>query len=219
MFEKEVLTQLNEFFLTHDKVLMVGGSGLYIDAVCKGVDEFPDPDPDLRSYLKGILADEGIDKLRELLREHDPVYYQQVDLSNPNRILRALEVSLHTGKPYSGQRTNSGRKRDFAIVKTVINLPREELFSRINLRVDQMIANGLLEEVKSLQEYRHLNALNTVGYKELFEYLDGNVSFEQAIENIKTNTRRYAKRQLTWFKKDTEYQWYTPYELNEYLNF
>ena len=209
-FEADVLALLNNLFRDHSCVLMVGGSGLYLDAVCKGIDDFPDPDPQLRAYLKGILEDEGIEKLRELLSLHDPDYLREVDPFNPNRIIRALEVCLATGTPYSRQRSRQSRKRDFNIIKIGLNLPRAELFSRINQRVDQMMADGLLEEAHSLLPFRHLNALNTVGYKELFEFFDEKVSLEQAVENIKTNTRRYAKRQLTWFKRDKEITWFEP---------
>lgn len=218
-YEQDVLALLDIFFRKKSVAIMVGGSGLYIDAVCRGVDEFPDPDPELRSYLKGILADEGIGKLQELVKLHDPDYYSSVDLANPNRLLRALEVSMSTGIPFSEQRLNKGRIRNFNLIKIGLDLPRAELFSRINQRVDQMMQVGLLDEVRELLPFKHLNALNTVGYKELFEYLNEDASLELAVENIKTHTRRYAKRQLTWFRKDKEYTWFAPGQENEVIDF
>lgn len=218
-FETEVLQLLNQLFVSHDLVFLVGGSGLYLDAVCRGIDDFPDPDPELRAYLKGIYVDEGIAKLQESLKLIDPEYYTTVDLQNPNRLLRALEVCYTTGKTFSEQRLNSSKKRDFQIVKIGLNLPRPELFNRVGLRVDQMIEMGLVDEVKNLLPFRHLNALNTVGYKEIFDFLDSKITLGQAIENIKTNTRRYAKRQLTWFNRTDEYAWFEPSRLNEITNY
>lgn len=217
-YEKEVQTLLESLFAKNSNAIMVGGSGLYIDAVCNGVDTFPDPDPELRNYLKGLLADEGIEKLQELLKIHDPSYFETVDLANPNRLLRALEVSMGTGIPYSSQRLNQKRERPFRVLKIGLDLPRAELFKKINARVDQMMLSGLLEEVKSLVQFKHLNALNTVGYKELFEYLDEVISLEQAVENIKTNTRRYAKRQLTWFRRDLDYNWFEPGHISNVID-
>ena len=218
-FENEALQLINNLFLKHDFVFMVGGSGLYIDAVCRGIDDFPDPEPEYRNYLKGIYQDDGIAKLREMLIAKDPEYFASVDINNPNRLLRALEVCHTTGKKFSDQRLNNSKKRDFRIVKIGLNLPRPELFTRVELRVDQMIEKGLVEEVKSLLTYRHLNALNTVGYKEIFEYLDSKITLQQAIVNIKTNTRRYAKRQLTWFNRANDYTWFEPSQLNEITNY
>ncbi len=218
-FETEALELLDKLFEKHNLVFMVGGSGLYIDAVCRGIDDFPDPEPEYRNYLKGIYIDEGLAKLQEMLVKLDPEYYATVDINNPNRLLRALEVCHVTGKKFSDQRLNSSKKRGFQIIKIGLNLPRPELFSRIGLRVDQMIENKLVEEVKSLLPFRHLNALNTVGYKEIFEYLDSKITLEQAIINIKTSTRRYAKRQLTWFHRTDEYKWFEPSQLNEITNY
>jgi tRNA dimethylallyltransferase len=218
-FENDALQVLNALFEQHNLVFMVGGSGLYIDAVCRGIDDFPDPEPEYRNYLKGVYQDDGIAKLQEMLLEQDPEYFASVDINNPNRLLRALEVCHTTGKKFSEQRLNSSKKRDFQIIKIGLNLPRPELFSRIELRVDQMIEKGLAEEVKSLLPYRHLNALNTVGYKEIFEYLDSEITLEQAIINIKTSTRRYAKRQLTWFNRTDDYKWFEPSQLNEISNY
>jgi tRNA dimethylallyltransferase len=220
-FENDALALLGTLFETHNIVFVAGGSGLYIDALCNGIDDFPDPAPELRAYLKGIYQDEGLAKLQQMLLENDPEYYSTVDINNPNRLLRALEVCITTGKKFSEQRLNNLKKRDFNIIKIALNLPRPLLFSRIEMRVDQMIANGLVDEVKSLLPYRHLNALNTVGYKEIFQYLDSNIALDQAVTNIKTNTRRYAKRQLTWFNRTDEYTWFEPTqlaEISEYIN-
>ncbi len=218
-FENEVLELLKELFINHNIVFLVGGSGLYVDAVCNGIDDFPDPAPELRSYLKGILLDEGISKLQEMLLALDPEYFAAVDVNNPNRLLRALEVCLTTGKKFSEQRLNNSKNRNFQIIKIGLNLPRPELFNRIGQRVDTMIDTGLVNEVDSLLPFRHLNALNTVGYKEIFEFLDEKISLRQAIENIKTNTRRYAKRQLTWFNRSSEYKWFEPSQLNEITDY
>ncbi len=219
VFENEVLKLLKNLFLNNNIIFLVGGSGLYIDAVCKGIDDFPDPAPELRNYLKSVLAQNGIGKLQEMLQKLDPEYYTVVDINNPNRLLRAIEVCQTTGRKFSEQRLNSQKKRDFNIVKIGLNLPRAELFSQIGLRVDQMIESGLIKEVESLLPNRHLNALNTVGYKEIFEFLDSKITLEQAIENIKTNTRRYAKRQLTWFKRTDEYKWFEPSAINGITNY
>lgn len=218
-FETESLLLLQKLFEKHDIVFMVGGSGLYIDAVCKGIDDFPDPEPELRAYLKGIYMDDGIGKLQEMLLHFDPEYYATVDINNPNRLLRALEVCHTTGKKFSEQRLNSSKSRDFRIIKIGLTLSRPELFSRIESRVDQMIENGLVNEVENLLPFRHLNALKTVGYKEIFEYLNSEITLQQAIVNIKTNTRRYAKRQLTWFNRTDEYKWFEPSQVKEITNY
>ncbi len=218
-FENETLLLLKNLFQQNNIVFMVGGSGLYIDAVCRGIDDFPDPKPELRSYLKGVYKDEGIVKLQEMLLQLDPEYLATVDVNNPNRLLRALEVCHTTGKKFSEQRLNNSKTRDFEIIKIGLNLPRPELFSRIEFRVDQMIEKGLVDEVKNLLPFRHLNALNTVGYKEIFDFLDSKITLEQAITNIKTNTRRYAKRQLTWFKRTDEFTWFEPSQVNEITNY
>jgi tRNA dimethylallyltransferase len=212
-FETDALKKLEELFKTHKIAIMTGGSGLYINAVCKGFDELPDKDPELRKRLQETLEEKGIVALQEKLKKIDPLYFENVDKNNPNRLLRAIEVCLITGKPYSQLRKGKIKARPFRVLKIALNRDRQELFNRISERTDQMIAEGLLDEVKSLLPHRHENALNTVGYKELFEYLDGNLSLEQAIANIKTNTRRYAKRQLTWFKKDPEYHWFHPQQI------
>ncbi len=217
-FENEVIAFLGDYFKAHQYAVMTGGSGLYIDAVCKGIDELPDAGERLRNELKDRLEKEGLPSLIGQLKELDPEYHKIVDLNNPNRITRALEVCLATGKPYSQLRNNNPVKRDFEIIKIGLNRPREELFENIGLRVDKMVEEGLLDEVKGLNEFRHLNALNTVGYKETFQYLEGNYTLTQAIEKIKTNTRRYAKRQLTWFKRDKDIHWFHPDDLGEVVN-
>ena len=220
MFENDALAKLNTLFETHKIVFLAGGSGLYIDALCNGIGDFPDPAPELRAFLKGIHQDEGLAKLQQMLIENDPEYYATVDINNPNRLLRALEVCLTTGKKFSEQRLNNQKIRDFHIIKIALNLPRPELFNRIGFRVDQMMEHGLVDEVKSLVPFRHLNALNTVGYKEIFRYLDSEITLGQAVTDIKTNTRRYAKRQLTWFNRTDEYAWFEPTqydEINDYI--
>jgi len=216
-YETEVLQLLDELFVDHDVVVMTGGSGLYIDAVCKGIDDLPDHDPALRQSLKNELNEKGIEAMGLKLKKLDPDYYELVDRNNPNRILRALEVCIQTGNTYISLRRNTSKVRPFNIIKIGLNTEREELFSRIGQRVDNMIEKGLLSEVKSLLPHREENALNTVGYKELFSYLDGEYSLDLAIEKIKTNTRRYAKRQLTWLKRDVEMQWFEPSQYDEVL--
>jgi tRNA dimethylallyltransferase len=218
-YESDVLGLLEILFQSYDILVITGGSGLYLDAVCRGIDELPDPDPVLRQSLKDDLSEIGIEALQHRLQELDPEYYEIVDLNNPNRLLRALEVCMQTGQTYSSLRMNTTKSRPFNIIKIGLNTDRDLLFKRIGERVDKMMEKGLLEEVKSLLPLREYNALNTVGYKELFAYFDGDVSLKQAIENIKTNTRRYAKRQLTWFKRDQEIRWFEADELEEVLAF
>ncbi len=198
---------------------MVGGSGLYIDAVCRGIDVLPDPDQTLRKSLKKDLNEDGLEKLILRLKNLDPEYYQIVDKKNPNRILRALEVCLEAGKPYSSFRSNINKLRNFNILKIGLSLPKDQLIGRIDKRVDQMIASGLVNEVKGLWNHKALNALKTVGYKEINNYLEGNCTLEEAIEMIKKNTRRYAKRQVTWFKRDETINWFHPDDLSRILSF
>ena len=219
MFEDDVLEKLKELFTAHDHVVMAGGSGLYIDAVCNGIDELPDVDETLRENLKTAYRAHGIEYLKEKLRDLDPEYYDIVDLLNPNRLLRAIEVCVRTGKTYTSLRKNKPEKRDFNIIKTGLNTGRDELFDNINVRVDRMIGDGLVEEARGLLPFREANALNTVGYKELFNYFDGEMDLGEAIVKIKTNTRRYAKRQLTWFKKDDEITWFHPDETQRIIDF
>lgn len=211
-YATQALACLERLFVTHDQVVAVGGSGLYVKALCDGMDDLPQADPELRAALTRRLADEGVDALAEQLRELDPRYYEEVDRRNPARVLRAVEVCLQTGRPYSEQRTGRRRKRPFEVVKIGIDLPRAELYERINRRVDRMLADGLEAEARALYPYRSLNALQTVGYREFFDYFDGRTSYEEAVELIKRNSRRYAKRQLTWFRRDPEIRWFHPTE-------
>ncbi|MDB4926271.1 tRNA (adenosine(37)-N6)-dimethylallyltransferase MiaA [Mucilaginibacter sp.] len=212
-YEKQGLALLDELFKIHDIVILVGGSGLYIKALCEGFDDIPQADPEIREQLNNEFAEKGITTLQEELKMADPVYYDEVDLNNPQRIIRALEVFRHTGKPFSSYRKATINIRPFRSVKIGLDLPREVLYDRINQRVDDMVKQGLVDEVKSLLPYRHLNALNTVGYSELFAYLDGKTDLNRAIELIKQNTRHFAKRQLTWFKKDKEIHWLEPNDI------
>ena len=216
-YETEVLQLLDELFMANDVVILCGGSGLYIDAVCKGIDDLPDHDPALRQSLKSELKEIGIEAMGLRLKKLDPDYYEVVDRNNPNRILRALEVCIQTGNTYTSLRRNTSKVRPFSIIKIGLNIEREELFLKIGQRVDRMMEKGLLREVKSLLPQRDKNALNTVGYKELFSFLDGEYSLDLAIEKIKTNTRRYAKRQLTWLKRDEDMQWFEPSQFDEVL--
>jgi len=219
MFEMEALERLQEIFRRKKQVLMTGGSGLYISAVCHGIDALPKVDPDVRKNLLNQYEQEGLQGMRQRLKMLDPKSYEQIDLMNPKRILKALEITLTTGKPYSAFLTRQKKHRPFRILKIGLNRQREELYRRINQRVDQMLEEGLLEEARQLYPYKHLNALNTVGYKELFSYFHGDISLQEATRLIKRNTRRYAKRQLTWFSKDPEIQWFHPQNYHEILNY
>ncbi|MBW1297519.1 tRNA (adenosine(37)-N6)-dimethylallyltransferase MiaA [Aquimarina litoralis] len=207
-FEKDAIDKLNTLFRTNNYVVLVGGSGLYVDAVTKGLDTFPEVSPDIRKRLQTQYETEGIDRLQMQLKELDPSYYQRVDLQNTHRVMRALEVCLSSGKPYSSFITQTHKKRPFKIIKIGITAEREIIYDRINQRVDMMVEEGLLEEVKKLYPHKKLNALNTVGYKEIFNYMDGTWDLDFAISEIKKNTRRFAKRQLTWFRKDEEINWF-----------
>ena len=207
MYEEQVVSLLDELFRTDDYALMTGGSMMYIDAVCNGIDELPTVDDATRDMLKRRLADEGLESLCEELHRLDPEHYETVDLHNPRRVLHALEICHMTGKTYTSFRKNVRKDRPFRIVKIALTRPRDIIYERINARVDQMMADGLLEEARRLYPLRHLNALNTVGYKEMFAYLDGKWSLEEAIERMKGNTRRYARKQLTWFRRDPEVTW------------
>jgi len=218
-FETEALKLIEHLFQSYDNLLMAGGSMLYIDAVCKGIDQMPDADPELREKLKAQLKTEGLENLRRQLKKVDPDYYSKVDLKNPARIIHALEISLMTGKPYSSFLTTPNKKRPFSIIKIGLNCDRQELHRRINARVDKMIADGLVDEARELYKFKHLNALNTVGYRELFAHFDGEISKEKAVELIKRNSRRYARKQLTWFRKDDEITWFVPGQTNEIIEF
>ena len=209
-YEKQAIEKIENLFHQYDVLVMVGGSGLYINAVLFGFDELPKADEGLRNQLNQQLELEGIEKLQIQLQELDPAYYNQVDIHNPQRIIRALEVCISTGKPFSSFRKTEAKKRSFESIIIGLNTEREKLYERINLRVDQMISNGLVEEVTELKEYKNLNALKTVGYSEIINYLEGNWTLTEAIEKIKQNTRNFAKRQLTWFRKYTEIHWFEP---------
>lgn len=218
-FEQDVLLLLPELFKKNSWVILTGGSGLYLDAICNGIDKIPDPDPEIRTYVTEMFHCNGIEALRTKVRQLDPVFYETTDVKNPKRLMRALEVCLQTGQPFSKLRIHHQIQRPFTIIKLALNRDREELFNRINIRVDEMISNGLETEARNVYPYRHYNALNTVGYKEMFDYFDKKLSLEQAVENIKTHTRRYAKRQLTWFKRDETYQWFHPNNYDDILNY
>lgn len=211
-YEMQALSCLEKLFAKHDWVIAVGGSGLYVRALCEGMDDLPQADPELREALSRRLETEGVDALAAELRTLDPAYYARVDRKNPARVMRALEVCLQTGRPYSEQRTGVRRPRPFGIVKVGVDLPREELYARIDRRVDQMVFDGLEAEARALYPYRTLNALQTVGYREFFDYFDGRTSYEEAVSLIKRNSRRYAKRQLTWFRRDPEIRWFGPWD-------
>lgn len=213
MYEQEAIDILeNDIFRRRDVAVMCGGSMLYVDAVCNGIDFAPDHDEKLRAELWRRFEAEGIEPLKEQLKNLDPQYYNVCDLHNHTRIIKALEVCIQTGKPYSSFRTGIKKVRNFEIVKIGLNFPREILHSRINSRVDNMMEAGLLDEVKGLVKYRHLMPLNTVGYKELFDYLDNNTDLATAVELIKRDTRRYAKKQITWFSKTVDNRWFNPSE-------
>lgn len=216
-FETEALGRLQSLFALHPVVVMTGGSMLYIDAVCKGIDDLPDIDPELRSTLARRMKEEGIESLRAELRLLDPVYYREVDLQNPVRIIHALEIIYTTGKSFSSLRTNPRKERDFRIVKIGLNRDRTELYDRINQRVDQMMADGLEAEARGLYPYRQLTTLNTVGYRELFDCFDGRCTRDEAVEKIKANTRKYARKQLTWFRRDPDIRWFHPDQEEEII--
>lgn len=200
-YELEALEVINELFKTHDRLVVVGGSGLYVDALCYGLDDFPPADIELRNQLMERLEKEGIESLRMELKQLDPESYYSMDIANRQRVVRALEVTLMTGKKFSSFKTNQVKSRPFKINKSVLSMPREELYDRINRRVDMMFDAGLVAEVESLRQYRDMPALQTVGYKEIFEYFDGKHSLETARELIKRNSRRYAKKQISYFKR------------------
>lgn len=218
-FEQDVLQLLENLFQTHQQVLMTGGSMMYVDAVCKGIDELPTIDPELRQEVMDLYHNEGLEAVRRQLKMLDPVFYDQVDLKNHKRVMHAVEVCLMTGQPYSSLRTNSTRKRPFNILKIGLDMEREELYKRINQRVDTMVKDGLFEEAKAFYHLKESNALNTVGYKEIFAHWDGEYDADKAIELIKRNSRRYAKRQLSWFRRDKEINWFHPAQVEEIIKF
>ena len=210
MYEQDALCVLDKLFQKNQYAILTGGSGLYIDAVCSGIDILPDIDVALRENLKKRFSEEGLAALLDELKLLDEEYYNIVDKQNSKRVLRALEVCLQTQKPYTSFRTQTAKIRNFDIIRICLTLPREELNKKINLRADEMMKNGFLEEARMLFPHRDLNSLNTLGYKELFDYISGKCSLEASIEKIKTNTRRYAKRQMTWFKKNNNYAFLEP---------
>ena len=214
-FEVEALEMISKLFEKLNVVVMVGGSGLYINAVCNGLDEMPDISLKIREQLNQQFLNEGIEPIREKLAELDPEYFEKVDQSNPQRMIRGLEVVLSTGQKLSSFQTSNKKERPFSIIKIGLNTNREKLYQQINHRVDLMISDGLVNEVKSLLPYQHLNALKTVGYAEIFEHLTDHIDLPTAVEKIKQNTRRFAKRQLTWFRKDTEITWFEPNQREE----
>ncbi|GAB1309084.1 tRNA (adenosine(37)-N6)-dimethylallyltransferase MiaA [Urechidicola sp. KH5] len=221
-FEKDALSKIAELHKNNKVVVMVGGSGLYVDAVLKGLDYFPDVSSEIRTQLTNNLEKNGINSLQEQLKSLDPISYTSIEIENPHRLIRALEICIGTEKPFSYFKSKPKTPRPFKTIKIGLTAERETLYTRINKRVDIMIKEGLIEEAKSVYEHRSLNALQTVGYRELFEYFDDNISQEFAIEEIKKNTRRFAKRQGTWFRKDTEINWFdfkTPYsDIIEFIN-
>ncbi len=206
-FEREAIPLIEKILSKRDYAIMSGGSMMYIDAVCDGIDEIPTIDEQLRQQVYALYRNEGLDAIRQRLKLLDPVFYNQVDLKNPKRVIHALEVCLMAGKPYSSLRTDSKKKRSFRIVKICFTREREELYRRINERVDKMMLQGLEQEARRFYPLRHLNALNTVGYKELFDYFDGNCTLDFAVSKIKQHSRNYARKQLTWFKKDKRTHW------------
>ena len=218
-YEEEAMECLSKLFTQNDYALLTGGSMMYVDAVCKGIDDIPTVDTETRSFMMERYEKEGLETLCAELRLLDPEYYRTVDLKNPKRVIHALEICHMTGKTYTSYRTQSYKERPFRIIKIGLRREREELYERINRRVEIMMEQGLLEEVRSVLPYRHLNSLNTVGYKELFMYLDGEWTLDFAIEKIKQNSRIYSRKQMTWFKRDTEIHWFHPDETERIIHF
>lgn len=218
-YEEEAIACLNEVFSRKDVAVLTGGSMMYIDAVCKGIDDIPTVDEITRTTLLKRYEEEGLERLCAELRILDPEYYKIVDQKNPKRVIHALEICYMTGKTYTSFRTNIKKERPFKIVKIGLNRDRAELYERINLRVDEMMKQGLIEEVKSVVQYRQYNSLNTVGYKEIFKYLDGEWTLDFAVEKIKQNSRIYSKKQITWFKRDEDIKWFNPEQENEIIEY
>ena len=219
MFENDVLSLLDILFKQQDIALMSGGSMMYIDAVCNGIDDIPTVDTQIRQRLKERYEQEGLESIIQELRQLDPEYYNIVDKKNHNHLIHAREICLSTGKAYSSFRHNVRKTRPFQIIQIGLTHNREELYSRIDQRVDEMISNGLLKEAANMYPQRNLNALNTVGYKELFDYIDGKTDLQEAIFKIKSNTHEYCRKQLTWFKRDPEIKWFTPENVEEIINY
>ena len=219
LYEQQVMSLLEELFRESDYALLSGGSMMYIDAVCNGIDDIPTIDDATRELMKRRLAEEGLQSLCEELQRLDPEYYEIVDQRNPRRVVHALEICVMTGQTYTSFRKREEKQRPFRIVKIGLNREREQLYDRINRRVDEMMAAGLLEEARQMYPRRELNALNTVGYKELFDFLDGRWPLAEAIERIKGNTRRYARKQLTWYKKDPQIEWFSPEQKEDIIRY
>jgi tRNA dimethylallyltransferase len=218
-YEQDVLKLLNILFKYKDNVIMSGGSMMYVDAVCKGIDDIPSVDDNIRKTLQERFDKEGLSGISKELALLDPDYYAIVDKNNHKRIIHALEICLSTGKPYSSFRKNTTKERPFRIIKIGLNMDRQRLYERIDLRVEQMIHDGLIQEALNVYEYKNLNALNTVGYKETFEYLDGLCTLDNAIFRIKSNTHKYCRKQLTWFKRDPNIHWFSPDNIEEIINY
>ncbi|MCC8172887.1 MAG: tRNA (adenosine(37)-N6)-dimethylallyltransferase MiaA, partial [Odoribacter sp.] len=218
-FEQQALEKINELHQENNVVVMTGGSMMYIDAVCKGIDDIPTIASELRRELINKFEEEGFESIQRMLKELDPVFYEKVDLNNAKRVLHAVEVCVMAGRPYSSLRVNKPKPRDFDIIKIGLNRDREELYDRINQRVDIMLEEGLEKEARSVYSHKKYNALNTVGYKEFFDYFNGNIDYEETIRLIKRNSRRYAKKQMTWFRKDEDIKWFHPDEKEEIFNY
>ncbi|WBL24951.1 tRNA (adenosine(37)-N6)-dimethylallyltransferase MiaA [Zunongwangia sp. HGR-M22] len=221
-FEKEAISKISELFLDHDVVVLVGGSGLYVKSIIEGLDDFPDINPEIRKELNEILNNEGLKPLQKKLKHLDPEYFANADIENPHRIIRALEICMGTGKKFSSFRSQKKSQRDFKTIEIGLKADRQIIYDRINKRVDLMMQAGLLEEAKNLYPKKHLNALNTVGYKELFSYIDNEIALDFAISEIKKNTRHFAKRQLTWFRKNDNIHWFDyqtkPEKINAFIS-
>lgn len=218
-YEADVLAELEKLFQVHDAVVLTGGSMMYVDAICKGIDDIPTVDSETRELMIQRYEEEGLEKLCAELKLLDPEYYKIVDLKNPKRVLHALEICYMTGKTYTSFRTRSCKERPFRIIKIGLIRDREELYDRINRRVDMMMQEGLLEEARRVYPFKHLNSLNTVGYKEMFQYLDGEWTLDFAIEKIKQNSRIYSRKQMTWFKRDTDIAWFHPDQQAEIMQY
>ena len=218
-FEINAIEKIKKLHKTKDAIIVVGGSGLYVDAICKGIDKMPDISAQIRIKLNAQLIEKGVAWLQDKVKEIDPKFYATCDQQNPQRLLRALEIFISTGKPFSSYKSAKPKNRPFKIIKIGLITKREILYKRINTRVDKMLENGLLEEVESLIPFQQKNALQTVGYKEIFAFYNNDCTLEKAVENIKQNTRRFAKRQLTWFRKDKNTTWFEPHQLSEIKTF
>lgn len=219
MFENDVIELLDKLFGEKDNIIMSGGSMMYVDAVCNGIDDIPSVNENIRQQVKSLYEADGLDIIKEKLKKLDPEYFEIVDKNNPKRVIHALEICLSTGKTYTSFRTNTKKERNFRIIKIGLNRDRDELYSRIDKRVDLMIENGLMEEAQQMYPYKELNSLNTVGYKELFNYFDGKCTLDEAIFKIKSNTHKYCRKQLTWFKRDKDIHWFNPDNVEEIIKY